>query len=206
VSSVQNIIAGLRTPTAKRAEVEEETAVSGQRTTRFWPVTSSRATKEKTSAHQTLQFGKGYMRSESCLPMASRAVVTCLTLFQKAWKGLWKSKDFDFSEPLASYHESFGVALAEAMACKCVPVVTRRAALPEVVGDCEIYVPYDDAEATAKAIGKALGEEELGKSARERVVNMFSIEERERKLTELISTLQTGQADLGTKSGTRQDY
>jgi glycosyltransferase involved in cell wall biosynthesis len=88
-----------------------------------------------------------------------------------------------------SYHESFGVALAEAMACECVPIVTRRAALPEVVGDCGIYVPYGNAEETAKAVIKALREEELGKRARERITRFFTLQERERKLVELVNAL-----------------
>ncbi len=44
-----------------------------------------------------------------------------------------------------SYRESFGVALAEAMACGCVPVVTDRGALPEVVGEAGFCVPYEEA-------------------------------------------------------------
>jgi len=51
-----------------------------------------------------------------------------------------------------SYRESFGLSLAEAMACGCVPVVTSNAALPEVVGDTGFYAPYGDEKATAEAI------------------------------------------------------
>jgi glycosyltransferase involved in cell wall biosynthesis len=70
-----------------------------------------------------------------------------------------------------SAHESFGVALAEAMACGCVPVVTRRYALPEVVGDTGFYVPYGDSKATAEAIKKAL-KFNKGTRARERIKNI----------------------------------
>ncbi|HID74053.1 MAG TPA: glycosyltransferase, partial [Thermoplasmata archaeon] len=42
----------------------------------------------------------------------------------------------------ASAYESFGYAPAEAMLCEAVPVVTRRGALPEVVGDAGFYAPY----------------------------------------------------------------
>ena len=55
-----------------------------------------------------------------------------------------------------SYRESFGMALAEAMACECVPVVTDRGAIPEVVGNAGFYVPYRDPKATAEAIKEAL--------------------------------------------------
>lgn len=80
-----------------------------------------------------------------------------------------------------STHESFGVALAEAMSCSCVPVVTRKYALPEVVGDTGFYAPYNDPKATAEAIRKAL-ESEKGMQARERVKEHFSLRTREKKL------------------------
>jgi glycosyltransferase involved in cell wall biosynthesis len=100
-----------------------------------------------------------------------------------------------------SYHESFGVALAEAMACECVPVTTKRAALPEVVGDSGIYVPYGDVETTAKAVAKALNETVLGKRARRRVVERFSMQEREKKLVETINLMLFDQKVLATKKG-----
>jgi glycosyltransferase involved in cell wall biosynthesis len=87
-----------------------------------------------------------------------------------------------------SYRESFGVALAEAMACGCVPVVTERAALPEVVGNTGIYVPYDDEEATAKAIEEALRSDK-GEKARERVESRFSGKKREIELLKAIKMI-----------------
>jgi len=87
-----------------------------------------------------------------------------------------------------SYRESFGMALAEAMACECVPVVTNNAALPEVVGDTGFYVPYGDTEATAEAIKEAL-KSDKGKEARDRIKRMFPIERREKELIEIINSL-----------------
>jgi glycosyltransferase involved in cell wall biosynthesis len=87
-----------------------------------------------------------------------------------------------------SYRESFGMALAEAMACGCVPVVTDRGALPEVVGDTGFYVPYGDAEETAEGIKRAL-KSDLGKAASERVRRIFALEIRERELVRLIEIL-----------------
>ena len=87
-----------------------------------------------------------------------------------------------------SYRESFGMALAEAMACECVPVVTDNAALPEVVGDTGFYVPYGDPEATAEAIKEALNSDK-GKEARKRIKDMFPIEKREKELKELINNI-----------------
>jgi glycosyltransferase involved in cell wall biosynthesis len=51
-----------------------------------------------------------------------------------------------------SAHEGFGMALAEAMSRGCVPVVTARGSIPEVVGEVGRYVPFGDPEATASAI------------------------------------------------------
>lgn len=55
-----------------------------------------------------------------------------------------------------SFTESFGMSLLEAMACGCVPVVSDRDALPEVVGNCGLVVPYGDVEKTREAIEIAL--------------------------------------------------
>jgi glycosyltransferase involved in cell wall biosynthesis len=72
-----------------------------------------------------------------------------------------------------SYHEAFGVALAEAMLCGCVPVVTSRGSLPEVVGETGLYVPYGDPAATAEAIRSALSSPALGEAARQRIRTHF---------------------------------
>lgn len=87
-----------------------------------------------------------------------------------------------------SYRESFGVALAEAMSCECVPVVTDRGALPEVVGDVGFMVPYGDAEATAAAISEAL-QSDRGRAARVRVEKEFSLEGRKQKIRSVIEEI-----------------
>ena len=87
-----------------------------------------------------------------------------------------------------SYRESFGMALAEAMACGCIPVVTNRGALPEVVGETGFYVPYGDPRATAEAIKEAL-KSDKGKEARERIKRMFPLERRERELIGIIKEM-----------------
>lgn len=55
-----------------------------------------------------------------------------------------------------SFFESFGVSLVEAMSYGCIPVVTDRGALPWVVGDCGLVVPYGDILKTKEAIDLAL--------------------------------------------------
>ena len=77
-----------------------------------------------------------------------------------------------------SYRESFGIALAEAMACGCVPVVTDRGAIPEVVGDTGYYVPNGNAKAAAEAIEKALSSKS-GLGARKRVEERFCLRREE---------------------------
>jgi len=108
----------------------------------------------------------GYISGESLLRYYSKAKVYCQL----------------------SAHESFGVALAEAMSCCCVPVVTRRYALPEVVGDTGFYVPYNDPKSTAEAVRKAL-KSDKGMKARERIRKYFSIKTREKKLIKEILDL-----------------
>lgn len=84
-----------------------------------------------------------------------------------------------------SHSESFGVALAEAMACECVPVVVRRGALPEVVGDSGYYAPYADPKGTAQKVMEAATSGD-GRLARERVLRMFTTEKRELELMDAL--------------------
>jgi glycosyltransferase involved in cell wall biosynthesis len=88
----------------------------------------------------------------------------------------------------ASAHEAFGVSLAEGMACECVPVVTNMGAIPEVVADTGIYVPYGDPAATAEGIKGAL-ESDKGKTARKRIEGKFSVVRRNEALVRAIGSL-----------------
>jgi len=80
------------------------------------------------------------------------------------------------------------MSLAEAMLCKCVPVVTNRGAIPEVVGDTGFYVPYGDPKATAEGINKALNSN-LGKQARQRILTHFPVQKREEELLKILHNL-----------------
>lgn len=90
----------------------------------------------------------------------------------------------------ASVWESFGCAVAEAMACECVPVVTRIPALEEVVGDCGVYLndPVTPEEIAAK-VQVALQHPELGRQARQRVIEKFPIEERKSGLLNAVNSI-----------------
>jgi glycosyltransferase involved in cell wall biosynthesis len=88
----------------------------------------------------------------------------------------------------ASAHEAFGVSLVEGMACECVPVVTNTGAIPEVVADTGIYVPYGEPAATAEGIKSAL-ESDKGRTARKRIEARFSVVQRREALVQAISEL-----------------
>jgi glycosyltransferase involved in cell wall biosynthesis len=89
-----------------------------------------------------------------------------------------------------SQHESFGMALAEAMSSGCLPVVTNTGALPEVTGDAGWIVAGNDAAELAAAVALALqAEPEKRLIPRKRVVECFSQEKRFAALAELIHEL-----------------
>lgn len=89
-----------------------------------------------------------------------------------------------------SYRESFGMGVAEAMSCGCIPVITDRGALLEVVGDLGFYVPYGDAKKTAEAIEKAIhARDELRKMCRKRIEDKFSINKRKDELFRVIKEI-----------------
>lgn len=89
----------------------------------------------------------------------------------------------------ASTHEGFGCSLAEAMLCGCVPVVSDRGAIPEVVGDSGIYVSPLEAETVAKGIREATLVTTLGARARNRVATLFPLEHRRRQLLESVEDM-----------------
>jgi len=89
-----------------------------------------------------------------------------------------------------SRHESFGMALAEAMASGCLPVVTATGALPEVVGATGWIVPERSAAALAAAITQALAAGPAQRrAARQRIVECFALEKRQAGLVALLQEL-----------------
>ena len=92
-----------------------------------------------------------------------------------------------------SSHEGFGCALAEAMLFECVPVVTERGAIPEVVGEEGIYVPFQDVPRTVQAIRAVLAQDgTVGSRARQRILARFPFEKRRNELLELVDNIATG--------------
>ncbi len=86
-----------------------------------------------------------------------------------------------------SRHEAFGYAVAEAMLSGAVPVVSRRGSLPELVGQAGLYVEPDDVAGLVSAIRRALQPPLPPEDPRARVRTLFSAEDRESKLLQLLS-------------------
>jgi glycosyltransferase involved in cell wall biosynthesis len=90
----------------------------------------------------------------------------------------------------ASQHEGFGLALAEAMLAGCVPVVTPRGAIAEVVGEAGCYVESDQPAELARVIAQALNSEPgRRRQARERILSCFPPERRRQALHTLIDQI-----------------
>ena len=95
----------------------------------------------------------------------------------------------------ASRHEGFGMSLAEAMLAGCIPVVTRAAALPELVGDTGIYIDAPEPRGIAAGVRQALalGETERA-AARGRILARFPLDARRKGLLEAVRLLRAPRA------------
>jgi len=88
----------------------------------------------------------------------------------------------------ASRSEGLPNAVMEAMACGCVPVVTRVGGMPELVGDAG-FVVEDDLDALSAGVRRALDDTALQVRARQRIVEHYSMRQREAGLLELLSSV-----------------
>lgn len=91
-----------------------------------------------------------------------------------------------------SHHEGFGVSVAEAMLARCIPVVSRRGALPEVVDSSGIYLDSFSRDEIASKIQMALEtEDRVGETGRQSVLKRFTIEQRREGLNQVVDALLT---------------
>lgn len=97
---------------------------------------------------------------------------------------------------LSSAWEGFGLVVAEAMATEKVVVATNSGGVKEVVGECGLLVTPQNSEALAHALEKALNmppeqAKVLGKKARQRIIENFSIDNAVKKWIEIYSAAGT---------------
>jgi glycosyltransferase involved in cell wall biosynthesis len=90
--------------------------------------------------------------------------------------------------------ETFGVAIAEAMSCETPVVVSKRGAIPEVVGDLGIYVDHNNPADIASGIITILemkneDRKNLGKNLRKRIVENYSYERRKNEIEKVIDSV-----------------
>ncbi len=87
--------------------------------------------------------------------------------------------------------ETFGVAIAEAMSSGTPVVVSRRGAIPELVGSHGMFVDHNDPRSVAAGIVALLAKTEeerhsVGTEARSRIVEQFSYEKRRETIQRII--------------------
>lgn len=90
--------------------------------------------------------------------------------------------------------ETFGVAIAEAMSTGAVVVVSRRGAIPELVGETGVYVDHNDARSVANGLLRVLAmppdeRSRLGMAARARILEYFTYERRKTAIATLVEEL-----------------
>jgi len=95
----------------------------------------------------------------------------------------------------ASRHEGFGMSLAQAMLARCIPIVSDVGSIPEVVGDCGIYIKKCEPEYIAAAIRSVSDNSDIGERARDWILRKFPPEKRIEDLHCLIDSAlhHTGQ-------------
>jgi len=116
--------------------------------------------------------------------------VTCYPFVaREQLKKMYQSHQFYMQ---LSINEGFGCALAEAMLCGCVPVVSNVGALPHVVGDTGFVISKRTKDAVKIALETVLQlskekQTALSGVARQRIVEKFPISEREKVLLQEIA-------------------
>ena len=89
-----------------------------------------------------------------------------------------------------SMSEGFGCALAEAMLCGCIPVVSAVGAMPRIIGATGVVVRKRDAIELEHAIGSMLARKSINAShmAREQITKNYSLRIRSEALSRLVNS------------------
>ena len=88
-----------------------------------------------------------------------------------------------------SLTEGLPNSLCEAMLCECIPVGSSVNGIPDGIGDAGYVLKERDVIIATELIQKALNEdEELGKKARQHIIDNYSHDKREKSLIKLLET------------------
>jgi glycosyltransferase involved in cell wall biosynthesis len=87
-----------------------------------------------------------------------------------------------------SIFEGFGVALCEAMSSGCIPIVSNANILPYIIGETGYVITHNDSDILEKKLIEIHNENnaEMGRKARKRIIENFSVEKRANKLYEVL--------------------
>jgi glycosyltransferase involved in cell wall biosynthesis len=108
--------------------------------------------------------------------------IYCLGKLTPKELNLWYSKTQFYLQ--LSNTEGFGVAICEAMLCNCIPIVSDVNHLPTIIGDSGFVLMKRNSNMLVDLINVALKSDisDLEQKARKRIVNNFSVENRQRLL------------------------
>jgi glycosyltransferase involved in cell wall biosynthesis len=88
---------------------------------------------------------------------------------------------------LLSLTEGMSNVLCEAMLCECIPVGSNVTFIPEMIGDSGFIIQHKNIEEMKKQIVAALNSDpSMGKLAKQRVLDNFSLETRSKTLCEML--------------------
>lgn len=99
-----------------------------------------------------------------------------------------------------SIYEGFGCALCEAMLCMCVPIGSASNVIPEIIENCGFILEKRDGIVLADLLShivEAKNLKFLGERSRQKVMANYPIEERTRKLINMIERFTNGTSGGG---------